>query len=131
MEYKLRRNLLIFALLVAVSLLVVMSIILFGGGTGSDSKKIIGTWKEIGSDKAQIEFLEDGSYSEISDVPLLSYKGDSQLTGTYKFEGDGIVKLYPSDEPGSVWYYRYIVTDNFLSLENTNKYEDKRTYSKR
>ena len=129
MEYKLRRNLLIFALLVAVSLLVVVSIIAFAGN-GGDSKKILGSWKETGSENAKIEFFENGTYNEVSDVPFLKYNGDYEFTGTYKFEGGGIIKLYPADDPSAVWSYRYIVSDNFLSLENVNKYEDKRIFSR-
>lgn len=130
MEYKLRRNLLIFALLVAVSLLVVVSIIAFGGSEGSDAKKLIGNWKQTNSEKGMIEFHEDGTYKEESDELVLKYNGEYDLSGKYKLEGGGILKMYPSDDPSAVWSYRYIVSDNFLSLENVNKYEDKRVYSR-
>ena len=132
------KGVMIFILLIALTLiLTIVGAIIFS--SNNDAKLFVGTWNGVGETNAEITFNSDGTFFEKDKVNLAGAGFDTSFKGTYKLDTkEKVVKMYPEDNISgasgndSVWVYDYVISDNFLTLENAGSvFEGRKSFSRK
>ena len=112
----------IFIAVVAVIASIVCAVIF---GMSSDSKKLVGTWKGVEGETAVLIFNADGTFEESENLNVAGVDFDTGFKGTYTVdEKEKVIRMYPKSDSdssgiGSTWVYSYVLSDNYLTMDNT------------
>jgi hypothetical protein len=133
-----KKGILIFGIIAAV--VVIISIIcVIASNFNSDAKMLVGTWKGVQGNESTLTLNSDGTFHEENYASASGIGFNANFKGTYTLDvKEKRIKMHPDDDSelgnnkGNVWEYSYVISDNFLTLENVGSlFEGPKSYTKK